>query len=45
MDIKLLFEDFKKYVNSMSIDDIKKSIMDALDHTSNSYTLEDIIKK
>lgn len=42
MDMKLLFDDFKKYVDSMDDYDIKRSIADAIEHTSNSYILDGI---
>lgn len=41
MDIQKLYEDFKKYVDSMSESDIKQSIYDAIIHSSNSDVLEE----
>lgn len=40
MNMEMLFEDFKRYVDSMDARDIEKSISDAVAHTSNSYILD-----
>lgn len=45
MDMKTLFEDFKMYVDSMDESAIKRSIAQAMEHTSNSYLLDGISEK
>lgn len=40
MKMKSLFDDFKMYVDTMEVQDIKDNIADAIEHTSNSYILD-----
>ena len=40
MNMKELFDDFKKHVNSMDDNDIVESIRDATNHSSNSAFLD-----
>jgi hypothetical protein len=39
-----LFDDFKKYVDAMSSQDMEKSIADAVEHTVNSYILDGVVE-
>lgn len=40
MDIKALFDDFIRYVDSMDDDAVKRSIEDAIVHTADSDILD-----
>lgn len=40
MKMKSLLDDFKKYVDAMDEQDIKENIINAIEHTSNSYILD-----
>ena len=44
MDMKALFDDFKTHVDSMDDYTVGRSIADAIEHSSNSYLLDDILE-
>lgn len=41
MNTKTLFNDFKMYVDAMNAQDIKDNIVNAIEHTLNSYILNE----